>query len=58
MRRRGLADAWGETFERLYERYERDGKARGRVRAQDLWFKILEATNGDRACPICSTKTM
>lgn len=39
----GLADVWGEQFERLYERYEREGKERMRVKARDLWHKILEA---------------
>lgn len=39
----GLHDCWGEEFEALYERYEREGRARKTVRAQDLWFKILES---------------
>lgn len=39
----GLADCYGEEFERLYQRYEREGRARKVVRAQDLWFEILEA---------------
>lgn len=39
----GLADVWGEEFEKLYERYEREGKARKTIRAQQLWFAILEA---------------
>lgn len=39
----GLAECYGEEFERLYERYEREGRARKVVRAQDLWFEILEA---------------
>jgi ribonucleoside-diphosphate reductase alpha chain len=39
----GLSDAYGEEFERLYEKYERDGKARRTIKAQDLWFEILEA---------------
>lgn len=39
----GLADCWGEEFERLYEKYEKEGKARRQVKAQDLWFEILEA---------------
>ncbi len=38
----GLSDCYGEEFERLYERYEREGRARKVVRAQDLWFEILE----------------
>ena len=39
----GLYDAYGEDFERLYEKYEREGKARRTVRAQDLWFEVLES---------------
>lgn len=39
----GLADVWGEEFERLYEKYEKEGKARKEVKAQDLWFEILES---------------
>lgn len=40
---RGLADSWGDEFRRLYESYEREGKARRVVKAQDLWFAILES---------------
>jgi ribonucleoside-diphosphate reductase alpha chain len=39
----GLDNTYGEDFERLYEKYEREGKFRKQVKAQDLWFKILEA---------------
>ena len=39
----GLADCYGKEFERLYLQYERDGKARETVKAQELWFAILEA---------------
>ncbi len=39
----GLADCYGEEFERLYEKYEKDGKARKQIKAQDLWFEILES---------------
>ena len=39
----GLYDAYGEDFERLYEKYEREGKARRTIRAQDLWFEVLES---------------
>jgi ribonucleoside-diphosphate reductase alpha chain len=39
----GLADCYGEEFEKLYEKYEREGRARKVVRAQELWFEILEA---------------
>ena len=39
----GLGDSWGQEFERLYEKYEREGRARKTVKAQDLWFAILES---------------
>ncbi len=39
----GLADCYGEEFERLYEKYEKEGKFRKQIKAQDLWFEILEA---------------
>ena len=39
----GLADCWGEEFESLYTRYERSGRARKVIKAQQLWFAILEA---------------
>ncbi|KAJ1412918.1 Ribonucleotide reductase large subunit, C-terminal [Sesbania bispinosa] len=37
----GLADCWGEEFEKLYNQYEREGKAKKVVQAQSLWFEIL-----------------
>ncbi len=40
---KGLEDSYGEVFEKLYEKYEQEGKARKVVKAQDLWFEILEA---------------
>ncbi|MCU0439925.1 MAG: ribonucleoside-diphosphate reductase subunit alpha [Raineya sp.] len=39
----GLSDCYGDEFERLYEKYESEGKARKVVKAQDLWFEILES---------------
>ena len=39
----GLADCYGEEFERLYEKYEREGRARKVVKAQELWFEVLES---------------
>ena len=39
----GLADVWGEEFEALYTRYEAEGRARKVVKAQQLWFAILDA---------------
>lgn len=39
----GLADVYGDEFEELYERYEREGRGRETVRAQKVWYAILEA---------------
>ena len=39
----GLADCYGDDFERLYEKYEKEGRFRKQIKAQDLWFEILEA---------------
>jgi ribonucleoside-diphosphate reductase alpha chain len=39
----GLADCHGAEFEALYERYEKEGKARKTIKAQELWFSILDA---------------
>ena len=39
----GLAEAYGDDFEKLYTKYEREGKGRKTVKAQDLWFEVLEA---------------
>ena len=40
---KGLYEKYGEEFEALYEKYEKEGKARKTIKAQDLWFEILEA---------------
>ncbi|WZZ10233.1 hypothetical protein YC2023_096154 [Brassica napus] len=37
----GLADCWGTDFERLYTQYEKEGKAKKVVQAQQLWYEIL-----------------
>jgi ribonucleotide reductase alpha subunit len=39
----GLADVWGEAFETLYTRYEKEGRARRVVKARALWQEILDA---------------
>ena len=39
----GLSDCWGAEFETLYTKYEAEGKARKTIKAQELWFKILES---------------
>ena len=39
----GLADVWGEDFERLYEKYESEGRFRETIKAQKLWSAIIES---------------
>ncbi|MFC4232456.1 ribonucleoside-diphosphate reductase subunit alpha [Parasediminibacterium paludis] len=39
----GLSECWGAEFEKLYTSYEAAGKARKTIKAQELWFKILES---------------
>ena len=39
----GLSDSWGPEFEALYEKYEAEGKGRKTIKAQELWFKIVES---------------
>src|ERR1700760_792480 len=39
----GLHKPWGPEFEPLYAQYEPEGRARRTIKAQDLWFAILDA---------------
>jgi ribonucleoside-diphosphate reductase alpha subunit len=39
----GLADCYGDEFKALYERYESENKGRKTIKAQKLWFEILES---------------
>ena len=39
----GLSDTYGAEFEKLYLQYEEKGKAKKTMKAQDLWFAILES---------------
>jgi len=39
----GLYDTYGGEFEALYHKYEKEGRARKTMRAQELWFAILES---------------
>lgn len=39
----GLSDTYGDEFEALYTKYEKEGKYRKQVPAQKLWFAILES---------------
>lgn len=38
----GLSDCWGDAFEALYSKYESENKGIRKVKAQELWKKILE----------------
>ena len=39
----GLSDVHSAEFVALYTKYEQEGKGRKTIKAQDLWFKILES---------------
>ncbi|MDG1914147.1 MAG: ribonucleoside-diphosphate reductase subunit alpha [Crocinitomix sp.] len=39
----GLSTAYGDKFEELYLKYEAEGRGRKTIKAQDVWFKILES---------------
>jgi ribonucleoside-diphosphate reductase alpha chain len=39
----GLSDTHSAEFEKLYTGYEKAGKGRKTIKAQELWFKILES---------------
>ncbi|MCW3105011.1 MAG: ribonucleoside-diphosphate reductase, alpha subunit [Bacteroidetes bacterium] len=39
----GLAECWGEEFEALYTKYEKEGRARKTIHARDLWAAIIQS---------------
>ena len=39
----GLSDCYGEEFNTLYNKYESEGKMNKRVKARDIWYKILDS---------------
>jgi ribonucleoside-diphosphate reductase alpha subunit len=39
----GLSETHSAEFEALYTKYEAEGKGRKTIKAQELWFKILES---------------
>ncbi|EIN05411.1 hypothetical protein PUNSTDRAFT_107092 [Punctularia strigosozonata HHB-11173 SS5] len=39
----GLHEVWGPEFEALFERYEKEGRAKKTIPAQKLWYAIMEA---------------
>jgi len=40
---KGLSTSYGEDFKKLYTKYESEGKFIKQVKAQKIWYKILEA---------------
>ncbi|GBO13208.1 Ribonucleoside-diphosphate reductase large subunit, partial [Araneus ventricosus] len=39
----GLHTCYGEEFEELYEKYEKEGRYRSQVKAQQIWYAIIES---------------
>lgn len=39
----GLMDLWGEEFDKLYMKLESENKGHKTVKAQQLWFRVLES---------------
>lgn len=37
----GLSDCWGEEFDKLYTKYEEEGRFIRQVKARDLWFQVV-----------------
>ncbi len=40
---KGLDSTWGGEFKALYEKYEGEGRGRKTIKAQQLWFAILDS---------------
>jgi ribonucleotide reductase alpha subunit len=39
----GLDDCWGDEFKILFEQYESEGRARKTIKAQKLWWSIVDS---------------
>merc|ERR1712038_1121886 len=39
----GLHEVWGDKFEELYIKYEKEGRAKKTIKAQKLWYAIIES---------------
>ena len=39
----GLSECYGEEFNKLYTKYEKEGRGRKTIKAQELWFAIMES---------------
>lgn len=46
----GLSDVWGNAFDELYEKYEKEGKARSQIDVMIIWRQILECHKESGAC--------
>jgi ribonucleoside-diphosphate reductase alpha chain len=44
----GLDTSWGPEFEKLYLHYEKEGRGRRTIKAQELWFAIPGKPDRDR----------
>jgi len=40
---KGLIDVWGDEFETMYMKLEAENKGRKTIKAQQLWFRILDS---------------
>jgi ribonucleoside-diphosphate reductase alpha chain len=40
---KGLSDCWGDEFDALYYKYEKEKKFKKQVRAQDIWMAIINS---------------
>lgn len=39
----GLDECWGEKFEELYMKYEKEGRYKKKIKAQQVWYAIIES---------------
>ena len=39
----GLHEVWGDQFEELYTKYEKESRAKKTIKAQKLWYAIIES---------------
>jgi ribonucleoside-diphosphate reductase alpha chain len=39
----GLADCYGREFDALYEKYEKEGRGLRKVKARELWYKVIQS---------------
>ncbi len=39
----GLVDVWGEKFDELYTKYEKEGRGRKTIKARKLWQTIIQS---------------